>query len=158
MAEIQPAPTCPACGKEVEPSARACPACGQELRRERPNDPDVTDRPRRRRRVEEDDDYPEARRLRRDVTNPDDEALSWIVPLRESLWAIAAGYLGLFACFPFVGVLPAVLAVTFGILALKDIKRNKGRRGAFRAWFGIVLGGLMTFLWISWLIAILVLK
>jgi hypothetical protein len=149
MAEIQPVPTCPACGKEVNPSAGACPACGQEFRGAPAGDADVTDRPRRPRRREDDDPYPDAPRRRpRDVRNdPTEEALSWIVPMRESLWAIAAGYMGLFACFPLVGLLPAILGIVLGIVALKDIKRNRGRRGAFRAWFGIVLGSLMLLVW-----------
>ncbi len=168
MAETRPASTCPSCGKAVGPSDRACPACGAELPVTPPSPPlrkggrggvaDVTDRPRRPSRIEEDDDYAESRPRRRrrpDITNPDDEALSWIVPMRESLWAIASGYLGLFSCFPFVGLLPAALAITFGLLALKDIARNKGRRGTFRAWVGIVLGGLAFLTWVPMLIFVL---
>jgi hypothetical protein len=157
MAEFQPVAICPACGKDLPPAACACPACGEELRIDRAEEGDVTDRPRRPRRLEDDDDYAETRpRRRRDITNPDDEALSWIVPMRESLWAIAAGYLGLFSCFPILGLLPAVLAITFGIMALSDIKFHKGRRGAFRAWFGIVLGTLMFVVWIPTLIIMLI--
>jgi hypothetical protein len=148
MADIQPAPTCPACGKEVDPSARTCSACGQEIRRQHAADPDVTDRPRRPRPPDDDYDYPTERRRPRNLTrDPNDEALGWIVPMHESLWAIAAGYLGLFSCFPLVGLLPAVLAIILGVVALKDIKRNRGRRGAFRAWFGIVVGSIMLLIW-----------
>jgi hypothetical protein len=103
----------------------------------------------------DDEEYPEPRRRRRDIrTDPTEEALGWIVPMRESLWAIAAGYFGLLSCIPGF----SLLAILFGVLALRDIKRNPGRRGAFRAWFGIVLGGLMLPVWIAAVIAILVNK
>jgi Domain of unknown function (DUF4190)/zinc-ribbon domain len=158
MANVQPTPICPSCGKEVDPSALACPACGQELVRDTSPDPAIAQRPRPTRRRDDHDDYADIiRRRPRKITNdPNAEVLDWIVPLRESLWAIAAGYCGLFACFPLVGVVPAVLAIAFGIFALKDIKRNKGRRGAFRAWFGIVLGVLMSLVWGLFLVMVLV--
>jgi hypothetical protein len=151
MADIQPGSACPGCGTANAPGAVACAACGQELQREqiveRPQRDDEA-RPRRRRR-DEYDDYPPERPRRRDIRKDDgaEEALSWIVPMRESLWAIAAGYLGLFSCFPFAGLVAGLLAILCAIMALKDIKRNPGRRGAFRAWFGIVLGGLMIVVW-----------
>ncbi len=150
--------SCPSCGKEVAPSTNVCPACGQELDRDASPDAAIADRPRRIRRGDDDEDYEEfVRRRPRNIQNdPAAEALDWIVPLRESLWAIAAGYCGLFACFPLVGVLPAVLAIALGVLALKDIKRNKGRRGAFRAWFGIVVGSLMSLFWGLTLIFVLI--
>jgi hypothetical protein len=156
MAEIQPVPKCPACGKPVDPAALACPSCGHELSSAKGGDADVTERPRRRRRPDDDDDY-DIPRARRSITrDPTEEALSWIVPIRESLWAIAAGYMGLFACFPMIGILPAVLGIVLGIVALRDIKRNPGRRGSFRAWFGIVLGSLMLLIWLPLAILLLV--
>jgi hypothetical protein len=145
MSKVQPTPICPSCGKEVDPSARACRACGQELDRDPSPDAAIADRPRPKRRGDDDEDYEEfiRRRPRNIQHDPSAEALDWIVPHRESLWAIAAGYCGLFACFPLVGL----LAIALGVIALKDIKRNKGRRGTFRAWFGIVLGSLMSLVW-----------
>jgi hypothetical protein len=151
MADIQLPRTCPGCGEPVDPSVDACPACGQELGRRRSGPPG------RRRPDDELEDYDDVprRRPRDIVKDPNEEALSWIVPMRESLWAIAAGYLGLFACFPFLGFVAAPLAIALGIVALKDIKRNPGRRGAFRAWFGIVLGGFMAVAWFGLLLVML---
>ncbi len=58
--------------------------------------------------------------------------------------AIAAGYLGLFSVLPFFGI----LAIVFGIIALKKLNRNSLLPGRFRAWFGIVAGTAMTLLWL----------
>ena len=65
-----------------------------------------------------------------------DDPLRFVIPLNPSIWAIAAGYLGLFSvlfvCAPF--------SLIAGLLALKDIKQNPGKTGKGRAWFGIVMG------------------
>ena len=59
-----------------------------------------------------------------------------LLPVGRSFWAILAGYFGLFA----VLIFPAPLALLFGILAVRDIRRNKDRHGMGRAIFGIVMG------------------
>jgi hypothetical protein len=63
-----------------------------------------------------------------------------LMPVGRSAWAIAAGYLALFA----VLVFPAPLALLAGILAVKDINKSKGtgnpKFGMGRAIFGIVMG------------------
>ena len=58
----------------------------------------------------------------------------------RSGWAIAAGYLGLFA----VLALPAPFALAAGILGLREIGRNPGLGGRGRAIFGIAMGGLFS--------------
>ena len=69
-----------------------------------------------------------------------DPAMGLLMPVGRSAWAIAAGYLALFA----VLVFPAPLALLAGILAVKDIKKSKGtsnpKFGMGRAVFGIVMG------------------
>ncbi len=70
----------------------------------------------------------------------DDPALRWVLPVGRSGWAIAAGYLGLFA----VLVLPAPVALAIGIVALRDIERHPSKHGKGRAVFGIVMGALGT--------------
>ena len=70
----------------------------------------------------------------------DDPAMRWVLPVGRSGWAIAAGYLGLFA----VLVLPAPVALAVGILALRDLKRDPSKHGKGRAVFGIVMGALGT--------------
>jgi hypothetical protein len=69
------------------------------------------------------------------------EALRMVIPVDRSGYAIAAGYLGLFS----VMLLPAPLAILFGILALKDIKSHPEKIGKGRAWFGIIMGGIFVF-------------
>ena len=59
-------------------------------------------------------------------------------PFGRSHLATLAFYLGLCSCF----IVPAPLALWVGIIALKDIKANRGRHGKNRAWFGVVLGGI----------------
>ena len=66
------------------------------------------------------------------------------LPVGRSGWAIASGYLGLFAIL----LIPAPLALFTGIMALREIniKKNtpKPVYGKGRAWFGIVMGVLGT--------------
>jgi Domain of unknown function (DUF4190) len=63
-----------------------------------------------------------------------------ILPIGRSGFAIAAGYLGLFS----VLLVPAPLALLFGILAIMDIKKHKDKHGMGRAVFGIVMGAVFT--------------
>jgi hypothetical protein len=71
----------------------------------------------------------------------DDPALRLVIPIGQSPWAIAAGYVGLFSiAICFLGP----VAVLFGILALRQIKRNPQMHGSYRAIIGIVLGTLST--------------
>ena len=74
--------------------------------------------------------------------NTPDALDRWLLPVGRSGFAIAAGYLALFS----VLVVPAPLALLFGILAVRDIKKHPEKSGRGRAWFGIVFGGLFTIL------------
>jgi hypothetical protein len=66
--------------------------------------------------------------------------LTGIVPVNTSGWAIAAGYLGLFSLL----AVPGPFALACGIIALRQLRKEPGRRGHVRAWVGIVLGALGT--------------
>ncbi|MBK1828878.1 DUF4190 domain-containing protein [Haloferula rosea] len=74
----------------------------------------------------------------------DQAGMRLLLPVGNSGWAIASGYLGLVS----VLILPAPFAMVTGILALREIKRSKqtGRRkhGTGRAIFGLVMGGLCS--------------
>jgi hypothetical protein len=68
---------------------------------------------------------------------PRDQGLGLLAPINTSVWAIAAGYLGLlslgFCCLgPF--------AVFCGIMGLYDISKRPGTRGHIRSVLGIVFG------------------
>lgn len=79
-----------------------------------------------------------------------------LTPVGRPISAIAAGYLGLLAMFPLVGILFGFLGVIFGSLALKAIREDPELSGKERAWFGIIAGGICCLLWIGVLIAIVV--
>lgn len=85
-----------------------------------------------------DDDYPEARRVQKDLG--DDAGIRFLLPVGRSGWAIAAGYLGLFS----VLCIPSPLALICGILAIVEMRRNPKKHGMGRAIFGIVMGGIWT--------------
>lgn len=72
----------------------------------------------------------------------DDAGTRWLLPVGRSPWAIVAGYMGLFS----VLLLPAPLALVFGVIAIRDIRRHPERRGMGRAVFGIVMGLICTVL------------
>lgn len=73
-----------------------------------------------------------------------------LLPVGRSLWAIAAGYAGLFA----VLVCAAPIALVLGIIAIRDIKRHPEKHGMGRAIFGLVMGILFTIPLIVMLIAL----
>jgi hypothetical protein len=59
-----------------------------------------------------------------------------LLPVGRSIWAIAAGYFGLFAVIPIF----APVALVLGIVAIRDIRRHPKRHGMGRAIFGLVMG------------------
>ena len=67
-----------------------------------------------------------------------DPAMRWILPVGRSGWAIAAGYLGLFAIL----IRPAPLALIAGLMAVSDIRKHSEKLGMGRAIFGIVAGAI----------------
>ena len=76
----------------------------------------------------------------------------FLVPVDTSVYCIIAGYLGLFSV---LGIF-APLAVIFGILGLRDSKKKK-LHGAFRAYFGLILGLIFTVLHVTVLYAVSIL-
>ena len=78
----------------------------------------------------------------------DDPLARAILPVGRSLWAIAAGYAGLFAVLCF----PAPIALILGIVAIWDIKKNPKRHGMGRAIFGLVMGAVFTGLMVVFLV------
>ena len=83
----------------------------------------------------------------------DDAGMRILLPVGRSGYAIAAGYLGLFA----VLTVPAPLALIFGLLAIRDIRNSRGsshpKHGLGRAIFGVVMGALFSTLLVVALIA-----
>ena len=71
----------------------------------------------------------------------EDATTRMLLPVGRSVWAIAAGYVGIFAIFCFV---PGPIALILGVVAIRDIKAHPDRHGMGRAIFGIVAGILGT--------------
>jgi hypothetical protein len=70
----------------------------------------------------------------------DDPAMRWVLPVGTSVWAIAAGYLGLFSLL----CLPGPIAIFCGVMAIRELRRNPNLSGWGRAIFGLVMGTLGT--------------
>jgi len=102
---------CQHCGTEVSESAQVCHHCGSPPLRT-------------------------FQAPRADIE--DDPAMRLLLPVGRSVWAVAAGYAGLFAV---LGVC-APVALILGIVALGDLKRHPEKHGKGRAIFAIVMGVL----------------
>jgi Domain of unknown function (DUF4190) len=73
-------------------------------------------------------------------------ALFSILPVFAAAAAAAAGATAAVVAAAVLALILAPLAVLFGIIGLRRARRNPQARGTGHAWFGIVLGGLMTLL------------
>jgi Domain of unknown function (DUF4190) len=110
---------CPFCDKPVSKTAERCRHCGKELYEE-------IDEP----------------RPRQGGDASLEEGLKWLLPISRSGWAIAAGYLGLFAIVPVLGLIFGLLAILCGVLGIREMKRKPRLSGQGRAIFGIIMGSL----------------
>ncbi len=74
------------------------------------------------------------------VTPPNEDPMRFVIPVNPSGWAVASGYLGLFA----TTCVLAPFAIITAILAFRDIKRDPSKTGIGRAWFGLIMGIIFT--------------
>ncbi|MBY0524142.1 MAG: hypothetical protein K2R98_12125 [Gemmataceae bacterium] len=118
MATLTGKRACPFCGKRIQATSHKCMYCGAFL---------------------------EAAEGR-SIEFPSDELHArkgnWWLPADQSRWAVAAGYLGVLALVPYLGLAFGLLAVMCGVMALRDLNRHPALRGQGRAYLGLVLGGL----------------
>ncbi len=124
--------TCSACGNLVaEPRAARCGRCGAELVMEAmliDESPSASPRPMH------GSGYGPSQDLGQDA------GMRLLLPVGRSLWAIAAGYLGLLSPL----CIFAPFALVTGIVAILDIKKHPDRHGMGRAIFGIVMGAIFS--------------
>lgn len=71
---------------------------------------------------------------------PRDPALGLLIPLKVDAVAMAAGYAALFSL---IGI-GAPVALALGIWALVRLRSRPGTAGTGRAWFAVIVGGLVT--------------
>jgi hypothetical protein len=78
-----------------------------------------------------------------------DLGMRMLLPVGRSGWAIAAGYLGLFAILG----LPAPIALLVSIIAIRDIVKSKNspqpKYGMGRAVFGLIMGLIGTLILVA---------
>lgn len=120
--------SCPMCGETILAVARKCRFCRHYL------DP----------------------QLRRENAPTPSAADRMLMPVGRPPSAIAAGYLGLLSFLPLVGILLGLMAVIFGVRALGQINRDEGLSGRGRAWFGIIVGGLVILAQVALIVVIVI--
>lgn len=103
--------------------------------RQAENDGDDRDRPRRPRRPRSADDN------RDDGYGRNESAVSTLIPYKNGL-ALTAYYLGVFGLIPALGLILGPLALIFGIIGLKNARRNPQVKGTGHAITGITLGAI----------------
>ena len=69
-----------------------------------------------------------------------DAGMRILLPVGRSVWAIIAGYAGLFALLIF----PAPLALILGIIGIIDIRKNPEKHGMGRCIFAVIMGALFS--------------
>ena len=74
------------------------------------------------------------------------DATGGVIPYKNPA-ALIAYYCAIFSLIPCLGVLLGIPAVVLGIVGLAQRRKNPVIKGAVHAWIGIVLGGLMSLIW-----------
>ena len=104
--------TCPFCAESIDDDVVICPYCDSNVNQPVTRGPSAS----------------------QDLG--DNAAMRMVLPVGRSIWAIAAGYFGLFSLVVF----PAPIAVVLGVIAIIDLKKNPKLHGMGRAIFGLVMG------------------
>ena len=113
------------CAESIEESAAICPYCGSAIA-----------------------GAPAPQQATNDIGQ--DAGVRMLLPVGRSMWAILAGYFGLFSLICF----PAPIAIVLGAIAIWDIRKHPERHGMGRAIFGLVMGIVGTLIMIIMIIGI----
>ena len=89
------------------------------------------------------------------AADQDTDNTGGVIPYKNP-HALIGYYLGLFSIFPVLRIFLAVPAFILGIIGLRNRNRNPKIRGSVHAWIGIVLGGLMSLVWLATILLIVV--
>ena len=116
---------CPKCGSQNDDNAYRCKSCSEIIQ---PIAPATTP-----------------------MSIADEPGMRILLPVGRSLWAIAAGYAGLFAILLF----PAPIALILGVIAIVDIKKHPKKHGMGRAVFAVIMGLLFSIPLVLILVSIL---
>lgn len=75
------------------------------------------------------------------------DATGGLIPYKNPS-ALIAYYLGLLSLIPCLGLPIGVAALVLGIIGLRNRDANPVIKGSVHAWIGIILGGLMSIIWL----------
>ncbi len=79
-----------------------------------------------------------------------------IFPRKAPPFSTGLNNCALFGIIPMCGLPFSIAALVCGIVALKAIKKDPDLSGSGRAWFGVILGGLMTAISLIALVMVLI--
>ncbi|MCZ6834901.1 MAG: DUF4190 domain-containing protein [Planctomycetota bacterium] len=85
---------------------------------------------------------------------PPDDPLSGMIPYKNPP-ALIGYYIGLFSCFPFIGIIVGPMAIVLGIKGLRRRKKDPRCKGSAHAWIAIITGIIGTLFGLLFTVAII---
>jgi hypothetical protein len=107
-------------------------------------------RPRRPKPPPRDEDDLDEERFRRD----DNDVVRTFIPYKNPK-SLVSYYCGVFSLIPGIGLILGPIALIFGILAWRNYNRNPTAGGLGHAITGVVLGGIVTLVYLAVVVIIL---
>lgn len=79
---------------------------------------------------------------------PQGDSTGGIIPYKNPS-ALIAYYCGIFSLLPCIGLIPGIAGLILGIRGLQYRSRHPEVRGSVHAWIGVVMGGIMSLIWLA---------